>query len=1336
LVNLAYVLIMRFANVDELVRKKLSSTLSQQLKASISIGSLDLNETNVTISNIRIHDYKGTYDVGVRKVYVNYNLLRFIYSGFKLTHTIGQIAIYDPVVVYNYTPKPPKKKATKPIDLNHYFRRLAVYGGKVTIHASANPDAKGQIMWRASESFHNVQVNITNRRRSNIVVHAVSSNNAPFDAKVSLGRGILRRIDVTFDHYTPQQLDLLPVSDLQLNFGCTFSYQNPVQSNRRNKQIPTMKISTNMHYASASIEKHHVELQDMLITGDRKQLQVHSTQGKIDHSLVTWEGIVNNPLMDTRNFSVGLNLRKITISDIYQPIQGDFTGNVKASGTLKDPRVVFNGHSSQLTYQKQNFSNVDVNGTYAQKNLEFKMTNIDWQGTKVQGSGTLTSDNKLSVDLSLDQLSGALGDLIKVKGQVHTEYDLKKTDTPLQLVLSDVAISMKNYTLQQINGKGMIKNQVASFDLFAEDRQIQINGNLNMDNFHYDGSVRLNDLPIHQFLPEKQFEDQLPILNANIDLKGDRNECAGTASLHVKDDSHQLYDITLNSNADIKLVSKEFTLRDTDIRGQYRKVPVAVQFNAAGDMDSLRVTDLVVNDEIFAQGWLKKASGLKYGFSIEGAGLDLTHYLSYFPQGGKKLQYQGKVSFKTSYNLSNDDSVSGVIESDNITVNEDMYPFSSLLMLKGNTNDIHIDSLAVWNPRSNILAGTGNLLENNELSLNLKMKNYQLANLTPADDYSGFVDAKVNVNLTLNQKNAESLKPQIKMDVLGKQCNFAGIDIDSLRLDGTQYNDYLQVDSVRVYSSRMANVKGSGSIGYNLLSGKQIPSDRLMNLSASADVINLIEKLSGRFISGHGQGDVKLAVGIQEDGLSVKSGSISIPNGSFTVKSQTESVSKVQINAQIKDNALDLKQCRFYIGKGYIKIRNEIRNDDKDFYIAMLNLGQFFIKSSDDGILVTVPDYSQPNTTVNAILKGKSSDEASVSGPWDDMHIDGEVDLSNGYGMYPPNTSNLLQMINTVRESSTSSKVSDPLPFTMDVKIAFKDNMRYVTYPTDLLMTSDSYLRLVYDGSQFIVPDAMFIANQGSVDMFGTTFTLDNLELNISQYAIKLKGSFYKKAYDGSLITLTVSQLDDPEKTFLQNLKFTLHSDNPDDQSNTQILAKLRYNRPLEDLSRSQQTSMLQDEAIQLIGVNISSSFIDPYLSPFESKMRKLLHVDFFNISPGFIENVVNEYVINNPSNPDIPGQNTLQTNQNNIIHIGSTILLNNLSINVGKYVFRSVFIDYTALLQETTDLSNHSKLAVYHNTSLRVSLPWYLKLAYTFQVRPYGEKNSHEIFIQRSFRF
>jgi hypothetical protein len=182
----------------------------------------------------------------------------------------------------------------------------------------------------------------------------------------------------------------------------------------------------------------------------------------------------------------------------------------------------------------------------------------------------------------------------------------------------------------------------------------------------------------------------------------------------------------------------------------------------------------------------------------------------------------------------------------------------------------------------------------------------------------------------------------------------------------------------------------------------------------------------------------------------------------------------------------------------------------------------------------------------------------------------------------------------------------------------------------------------------------------------------------------------------------------------------------------------LRYNRPLEELSRAQQQAILQDEAIQLIGVNISSSFIDPYLSPFENKMRKLLHVDFFNITPGFIQNFVNEYVLGSTVNSTNPTDTNLQPYgqpQNDVGFFSSALLLNNLSVEVGKYVFRSLFLDYILLFQESTNLAKQTQLLIHHDISAQVNLPYRFRLTYSFKIQP-PDKNAHEIMLQRSFRF
>jgi len=72
----------------------------------------------------------------------------------------------------------------------------------------------------------------------------------------------------------------------------------------------------------------------------------------------------------------------------------------------------------------------------------------------------------------------------------------------------------------------------------------------------------------------------------------------------------------------------------------------------------------------------------------------------------------------------------------------------------------------------------------------------------------------------------------------------------------------------------------------------------------------------------------------------------------------------------------------------------------------------------------------------------------------------------------------------------------------------------------------------------------------------------------------------------------------------------------------------------------------------------------------------------------------------------------------------------------MSKYLGRRLFLDYELELQEATDLQKRTRLMVSHGTSIRALLPKKLRLSYTFKYTPIDKELSHEIFLQRSFRF
>jgi len=235
-----------------------------------------------------------------------------------------------------------------------------------------------------------------------------------------------------------------------------------------------------------------------------------------------------------------------------------------------------------------------------------------------------------------------------------------------------------------------------------------------------------------------------------------------------------------------------------------------------------------------------------------------------------------------------------------------------------------------------------------------------------------------------------------------------------------------------------------------------------------------------------------------------------------------------------------------------------------------------------------------------------------------------------------------------------------------------------------------------------------------------------------SQELLNVAGVFNKRAPDGTLITLTVITSPDLTKSFSDRLEFALTSDNPEDRSISQILARLRYNQNA-DVAQETKGIPLQDEALSLISGNLDSSLLTPILSPVENFIRRKLKLDGFTISAGFIQNLYTQY----STDPNLLADYTNMDHfSSDIAQFSSSILLNNLSVSMSKYLGRKLFLDYKLDLQEATDLQKKTKLMISHETSVRYMMPKRYRLGYTFKYMPQETGISHEIMLQRSFRF
>jgi hypothetical protein len=171
----------------------------------------------------------------------------------------------------------------------------------------------------------------------------------------------------------------------------------------------------------------------------------------------------------------------------------------------------------------------------------------------------------------------------------------------------------------------------------------------------------------------------------------------------------------------------------------------------------------------------------------------------------------------------------------------------------------------------------------------------------------------------------------------------------------------------------------------------------------------------------------------------------------------------------------------------------------------------------------------------------------------------------------------------------------------------------------------------------------------------------------------------------------------------------------------------------VDELTPEQRQSLLQDDAVMLISQNLNTTILTPFFHPIENSIRRFLRLDSFNIRAGFIENLVSEYASDPSQLSAYADFNQMDTE---IKKLSSSILLNNLSVSMSKYLGRKFFLDYEFSLEEATNISEETRILVSHDTSLRMLLPWRLRIAYTLKYEAAEETFSHGVMIQRSFRF
>lgn len=1315
------------------VKIRIESALSKALKGQVTIKQLAFNDRHLTANKISYHSDDAKIKLDIRQVQIRYNLLTLLFYRFQIGKAVQEITVFEPEAIVNYNYKPKSKSKPKSLpDLTEYFQVLQIQDGKVNLTLTAQLSANAKDILRYKEFYHDISISVVNKKKSELSVSMKPNQGDAFKLRMTLNQGNLSKANLQVQQYIPYWFGYSDFGRIQTELSTQLTYLHTEA-----QTPPLIAYNTLLWNTIASYQGYSVQLPFAHIEGTGDRVNFKISESKLNTNKFSLQGKIlqpfTNPYFDSRIYVVEANL-----AQVLPELQGTASAEIDLKGHIKDVAIKGKLSSPTISYKDYNVKHLTLNTTYQNKTISFSSDNLEFARHSCRLAGNFALQNKeLSVAISSTPIDNSAP--YNVAADLTAEIRLDKAKPYGEILVNKLDVQNSDYSFANLSGKVSLAERQSEYPEYLLDLlltstdgiTIRGNGDLN-------SRTAIADIVLDSYQPAKHINSLLqshvlPVVNGAIHLDMNADKVTGLSNL----------DLVLPSPIALKGgLSTTFAYNLAQNTGAIRILSNDLEFNDVAsilDVDAtirdniVSINALNVNNEFGAKGWINLSDWRDAGVLLKGTNLQFAHYWQMF-DASMESPIDANVSIELDYNYSIRNQVTGYVKADSVVV-PGIRIMQTNQVLSGTPR--HIQSRgAIFSEGKQLVDVTGHIGLDNDFEINFdgQLTNADLGQILDLEKTSGRVHGDIGWQLRLDGSKLAS--HTFYGNVWGQKLTLYNTPIDSLHVNAAQLDDQFKINQLIAKTAKRISISGNGSVDFNLLRYSYIEGNHTMNLSLEGDVLNWINGLTDVIDSAKGNVKCQVVLRANEDGIHIDSGLLNLRRGMIKLKSQPESINNIEIIAKIKDDILTLEKCTALMGTGRIFIRNAVDAAGDNFQIGTLNLGYLLIRTDDNGIQLYVKDFMPKNTVTSGIISGQNRREATIKGPFDDMSISAEILCTNGNIVYPTDTKNIMQLIELFKTTFSHKKNADiPLPFTLDLLLRVGDNLRYVTYPANFTIMPESYIRITYDGSAWGIPEAEFSSEQGTLDFFGTVFDADfvRMAINEKQKLLTLNGTLLKKTPDGSLITLNITTNRNKGSNIWDQLNFQLLSDNPADRSTTQVLSRLRYSRNIDELTPDQRQNLLQDEAMQLIGSNLNTSIFYQVINPIENKIRRLLYLDSFTINTGFVQNLFVEY---GSSNSDKATFNDTRNLNADIMQFSSAVFLNNLSISMGKYLGRSMFLDYQIQLQETTDLAKQTDLVLYHNATLRVNLPWQLRLAYTFSIKPVREENTHEIMLQRSFRF
>ncbi len=378
------------------------------------------------------------------------------------------------------------------------------------------------------------------------------------------------------------------------------------------------------------------------------------------------------------------------------------------------------------------------------------------------------------------------------------------------------------------------------------------------------------------------------------------------------------------------------------------------------------------------------------------------------------------------------------------------------------------------------------------------------------------------------------------------------------------------------------------------------------------------------------------------------------------------------------------------------------------FALAGLDWGILQFVTPDEGVGLYIPGLILEREKGKFWLEGNTFKHGVFGGSFDDPYLDATFILDDLSFTWPSLESNPVP-------KQHFGKPDFPARAHWNIAIKAKRNVWYVNDFATLLVDPRSrvWFKGCYAESTLSIGGAAF-ANIGTFEYLQEEFQAEDVvvQFNPSELYPYAFGRAARHPERGSPIYLEISSFNPetgeviPGGGQFYNLKFTLRSDRPSDDTIQELLSEMNHGVDYESLSDDQRQTQNREEAVSVLGHQIGKMMLRPVFRSFEESLRRRLRLDFVTFRPGLLGNLFDEM--------------ETDTDTTSVPLSASAILLNRSRLSFGKYFRDRWYLNYI-LTFEKNDLQQtiSDRIGLKQEFFLEYSLTRHFKLKYWYYSSP-----------------